>query len=201
MNGNYQLPLKIVDAKELEEPFKTLLRAGELVTDREGRLRKLPRFFYRVDSWQTALTTRLTEHFSLWEFINIDIKEAEVIRTFPRYIPCAVSIMAAHLQLFRQAVGTYVRIATNGGYRSPAHALSNNISPHLWATAANIYRIGDEYLDKKEAIERYAEIAKRVIPGAWVRPYGFSPGQTNDHLHIDLGYVTVLPNHFSEEEQ
>ena len=191
--------LNVVDANDLGESHRALLRPGEILIDREGRARRLPRFFYEVDTWQTALDVKLTSHFSLWEFINIDLREAEQIRTFPRYVPCAVTMMAAYLQLFREKVGACVRIATNGGYRSPAHALTTSASTHNWATGVNIYRVGNENLDEKEKIERYAQAAVSVMPSVWARPFGYSPGFTIDHLHLDLGYVTAVPHSFSEE--
>lgn len=191
--------LKIVDACALDESYRKLLRPGELLTDREGRARRLPRFFYEVGSWQTALDVKLTPRFSLWEFVNIDLREAEQIRAFPRYVPCAVALTAAYLELFREKVGTYVHIAANGGYRSPAHALTASASTHNWGTAVNIYRVGSDYLDTKEKIERYAQVAASAMPSAWARPFGYSPGFTMDHLHVDLGYVTVVPHGFSDD--
>src|SRR5690606_19464306 len=95
---------------------------------------------------------------------------------FPRYIPCAISVLAAHLELLRMEVGRVLRIAANGGYRSPTHALATKASPHSWGTAANIYRIGDDFLDTQETIEKYIEVARRVLPHAWVRSYGDTPG-------------------------
>ena len=191
--------LKVVDAYDLDESYRTLLRPGEILTDRAGRARRLPRFFYEVDTWQTALDVKLTSHFSLWEFINIDLREAERVRLFPRYVPCAVALTAAFLQLFREKVGTYVHIAANGGYRSPAHALTTHASPHNWATAVNIYRIGGDYMDVKENIERYARVATSVAQSVWARPFGYSPDFTMDHLHVDLSYVTVVPHGYSED--
>lgn len=190
--------LRVVDAFELGESHRSLLRPGEISADREGRARRLPRFFYEVDTWQTALDVKLTTHFSLWEFINIDLREAEQIRLFPRYVPCAVALTAGYLQLFRDKVGTYVRIAANGAYRSPAHGLSTHASPHNWATAVNIYRVGNDYMDTKENIERYARVATSVAQSVWARPFGYSHGFTMDHLHLDLGYVTAVPHGFSE---
>lgn len=190
--------LRVVDACELGESYRSLLRPGEILTDREGRARRLPRFFYEVDTWQTALDVKLTTHFSLWEFINIDLREAEQLRLFPRYVPCAVALTAACLQLFRGEVGAPVRIAANGGYRSPAHALTTHASPHNWAAGVNIYRVGNDYMDVKENIERYAQVATALAPSVWARPFGYSPGFTMDHLHVDLGYVTVVPHGFSE---
>ena len=191
--------LRVVDAYDLDESYRSLLRPGEVLTDREGRARRLPRFFYEVDTWQTALGVKLTPHFSLWEFINIDLREAERIRIFPRYVPCAVALTAACLELFRERVGTYVHIAANGGYRSPAHALTSHASPHNWGTGVNIYRVGSDYLDEREKIERYAQIATSVMQSVWARPFGYSPGFTIDQLHVDLGYVTVVPHGFSDE--
>ena len=170
-----------------------MLRPGETMADREGRLRRLPRFFYEVPSWQTARETYLSPHFALWEFISVDVREAEVQRGFPRYVPCAVTLLAAHLEVFRERVKTYVRIAANGGYRTPEHALSTYASTHCWGTAANVYRVGDEYVDDQEKIERFGAVATRALPGLWARPYGHTAGFADDHLHLDIGYVTLVP--------
>lgn len=185
--------LRVVDGLELGPELRRVLRPGELMADRDGRLRRLPRFFYEVDSWQTARGAYLSAHFAMWEFISVDVREAEPQRTFPRYVPCAVALLAAHLEVFRERVKTYVRIAANGGYRTPGHALSTNASPHCWGTAANIYRIGDEYLDDQERIERFGAVATKTLPALWARPYGHDAGLADDHLHLDLGYVTLVP--------
>jgi hypothetical protein len=199
MIDNRPPTLRVVDAFELSDNYRSLLRPGETFADREGKVRRLPRFFYEVDTWQTALDVRLTSNFGLWEFINIDLREAEPLRIFPRYVPCAVALTAAYLQLFREKVGAPVRIAANGGYRSPAHSLSTHASPHNWATGVNVYRVGNDYMDVKENVERYAQVATSVAQSVWARPFGYSPGFTMDHLHVDLGYVTVAPHGFSEE--
>jgi len=60
-------------------------------------------------------------------------------------------------------------------------------------TAANIYRIGDTYLDNRSAIERFSLIARQTLPGIWTRPYGTPTGYAEDHLHLDLGYVLSVP--------
>ena len=137
---------------------------------------------------------QITPHFALWEFLDVDVREAEVIRTFPRYVPCAVTLLAGFLELFRLEVGTFVHIAANGGYRSPAHALNRYATAHAWGTAANIYRIGDDWLDDQSTIEKYARLARRVLPGIWSRPYGSGAGFADDHLHLDLGFTTVVPH-------
>ena len=193
MSNSSTLPLPVVDALKLDAAHRRVLRPDECLLDSAGRARRLPRFFYEIDSWQSAQKIQLTEHFALWELLTVDVREAEPLRTFPRYVPCAVTALAAHLELFREAVGTLVHIAANGGYRSPRHALTAGASPHCWGTAVNIYRVGDEYLDTKEKIERYARIALKRIPGCWVRPYGPEKGMADDHLHIDLGYMVVVP--------
>ena len=187
------LALRTVDGCALDAELRRVLRPGELLVDRDGRPRRLPRFFYEVDSWQTARETYLSPHFALWELISVDVREAEAQRGFPRYVPCAVALLAAHLEVFRERVKTYVRIAANGGYRTPAHALSTHASTHCWGTAANVYRIGDEYLDDREKIERFGAIATKALPALWARPYGHTIGLADDHLHLDLGYVTLVP--------
>lgn len=182
--------LELVDAMMLGDDLRAALRPGETLEDDDGRARRLPRFFYEVGSKETAEAVELAPGFHLIEFLRTDVREAEPLRGWPRYVPCAVAHLAAALAVFRQRVDTYVHIAANGGYRSPGHALTRHASPHCWGTAANIYRVGDDFLDSEEAIERYAEIVRDVLPTVWVRPHTFA----DDHLHLDLGYALVVPH-------
>lgn len=199
MSDRGVLPLPVVDGLELDRVHRTVLRPDEAVADRDGKLRRLPRFFYEVDSWQTAQQVQLADNFTLWEFLTVDVRESEPLRTFPRYLPCAITALAAHLQVFRDAVDTFVHIAANGGYRSPSHALSRYASTHCWGTAVNIYRIGDDMLDTQDKIEKYARVARKSLPGWWVRPYGSEDGKADDHLHLDLGYVLLVPREAPSE--
>ena len=185
--------LEIVDGFDLDTEIRALLRPDELMPDREGRARRLPRFFYRVESWAQAQEMKLAAHFSLWEFIDTDVREAELLRQYPRYVPCAISLLAAQLELLRVAMDTFVHISANGGYRSPAHALSTHATPHCWGTAANLYKVGDDMLDSESAIRKHNRIVSRLLSVAWVRPYGNEAGEVDDHVHFDLGYVTLVP--------
>ena len=187
------LPLPVVLAADLPDEVRQVLRPGETLHDRAGIARVLPSSFLRIDSWNQAQETDLTAHFKLSELLGVDVREAPIVRSFPRYVPCALLLLAAGLELLRLEVGTYVHVAANGGYRSPGHALTRHASRHCWGTAANIYRIGDTYLDTREEIEKFAAIARRVIPGVWVRPFGPEDGEADDHLHIDLGYTVFDP--------
>ena len=187
------LPLPLVFAGDLSPEVRQVLRPGETLQDRSGVARVLPSSFLRVDSWHLAVETLVTPHFTMSELIGVDVKEAPLMRSFPRYVPCALVLLASVLELFRLEVGTYVHVAANGGYRSPGHALSRHASRHCWGTAANIYRIGDTFLDTREEIEKYAAIARRVIPGVWVRPFGEGDGEADDHLHVDIGYTVFDP--------
>jgi len=187
------LPLPIVDGLELAAPYRSLLNPDAIVRDSYGRPRRLPRFFYAIDSWAAALDVHLTDHFALWEFIDVDLHEPMPLRRFPRYVPCAVTVLAAHLEVLRLELGVPVHIAANGGYRSPSHARSTPGSTHAWGTAANIYRIGETYLDGRESIERVSAVANRLLPAMRTRGYGSGPGCADDHLHLDLGYVTAVP--------
>jgi hypothetical protein len=168
------------------------------MVDRAGRAHRLPRFFYRLDSADVAVGLKISPHFELWEFIEVDVREASALRAYPRYVPCAVTLLASALETLRREVDAPVRIAANGGYRSPAHAESVSGSPHCWATAANIYKIGPDFVDDEEKIGRYAATAARVIAGCWTRPFGHDVGTADDHLHIDIGYVTLAPRDQSE---
>ena len=187
------LPLPLVTADELSQDVRRILDPGATRYDEHGRPHVLPAAFLRIDSWQQALETELTPHFLLWELIGVDVRETPKLRGFPRYVPCALLLLATALELFRLEAGSYVHIAANGGYRSPGHALSRHASRHCWGTAANIYRVGDTYLDSRSEIEKYAALARRVVPGVWIRPYGPGDGEADDHLHIDLGYTVFDP--------
>ena len=189
MNGS--LPLRIVALDALPAAYRRILAPPEGARAEASPDR--PRHYYEVDSWETALQVQLSPHFALWEFIDVDARETPLMRAFPRYVPCAIGLLAVHLELFRLQVGVPVRIAANGGYRSPALQGADPASTHAWGTAANVYRIGDEYMADRETVERYAAIARRTLPAAWCRPYGAAPGQTTDHLHIDLGHIVCAP--------
>jgi hypothetical protein len=194
------LLLPIIDALELGVPYRSLLMPGAIVRDSHARTRRLPRFFYAVESWQLALQTRLTPHFALWEFMDVDLYEHAPLRRFPRYIPCAVTALAAHLEVLRNQIGAPMHIAANGGYRSPSHGRSSPGSPHAWGTAANIYRIGDEYLDDQYRIEKYSTLVTDILPALRARPYGAGPGCVDDHVHLDLGYVSAVPTDAPSED-
>jgi hypothetical protein len=192
--------LKVVDAFDLDDELRTLLRPGEMVKDEKGRRHRLPRYFYEVPSHEVALGMRLTHHFGLNEFILVDLKEASRLQQFPTYIPCAVKLLAFYLEQFRTAVGASVHIAVNGGYRSPVHKMSHGATPHMWGTAADVYRIGSTILKTKETIEKFNDIAEDLSEDIHVLPYGHVTGTSaDDHLHIDLGYITLIPREISED--
>jgi hypothetical protein len=193
------LPLPIVDGLSLGAPQQSLLMPGGIVRDSRGRSRRLPRFFYAIESWAVAVDTQVTEHFALWEFIDVDLYEAAPLRRFPRYVPCAVALLAAHLEVLRLQFGASIHIAANGGYRSPSHGRSSPGSIHAWGTAVNIYRIGDLYLDDRESIERMSAIATRLLPAMDARAYGPDAGCADDHLHLDVGHVTAVPPGASDD--
>jgi hypothetical protein len=196
-----RFPLPVVDGLRLEKEVRDALLPGRTVIDGEGHERRLPRYFYEIPSWNATMELRLSRNFALWEFIQTDVREAAPLRGFPRYVPCAITLLALCLERFRDAVGTFVHVAANGGYRSPRHALSGNATPHSWGTAVNVYKIGDVYLNDRDVIERYSAIAQQEMPGAWTRPFGFHRGQTDDHLHIDFGYVVSTPRNAPEEHR
>jgi hypothetical protein len=153
-----------------------------------------------VPSHDAAVAIRFTPHFGLNEFVLVDLKEATRLQQFPRYVPCAVRLLAFYLEQFRAAVGASVHIAVNGAYRSPSHKLALHATPHMWATAADIYRIGTTILKAKDVIERYNEIAEDISADVNVLPYGHVTGlNADDHVHLDLGYLTLIPREISED--
>jgi len=201
MSDAHEVPnLKVVDAFDLDDELRSILKPGEMNRDAQGRRHRLPRYFYEVPSHELALRTRLTPHFGLNEFTLVDLKEAPRLQEFPRYVPCAVRTLAFYLEQFRSACGASVHIAVNGGYRSPAHKLSLGSTPHMWGTAADVYRIGSSILKTKEAIEKFNEIAEDLSDDLHVLPYGHVTGDNaDDHVHLDLGYLTLIPREISED--
>src|ERR1044071_7654759 len=192
--------LKVVDAFDLDDELRTLLRPGEMVRDEQGRRHRLPRYFYEIGAHEEATKLRLTPHFGMNEFVFVDLREHPRLQVFPRYIPCAVRVLAFYLEQFRAAAGASVHIAVNGGCRSPAHKMALNATPHMWGTAADIYRIGTNILKTKELIERFNDVAEDLSDDVTTLPYGHVTGKTaDDHVHIDLGYITVIPREISED--
>jgi hypothetical protein len=191
--------LKVVDAFDLDPEVRRLLRPGEPVVDVHGRTHHLPRYFYEVPSHQAARQIRLSRHFGLNEFLLVDLKEAQRLRAYPRYVPCAVRVIAFYLERLRETVGATVHIAVNGGYRSPAHKLAVGASPHMWAAAVDLYRIGSTILNSQDSIERYNAVAEDISDDLLVMPYGHTIGTADDHMHLDLGYITIVPREMSED--
>ncbi len=191
--------LRAVDGVDLPEDYRALLRPGEAETDFRGNVHRLPRFFYEIRSWQEAHDIRLAPHFTLAELMLVDCREARLLlNQFPHYVPCAIVLLARFLEDFRREVDAPVFISANGGYRSPAHQIAGAKSIHAWGTAADIYRVGDTFLNDAKSIERYGAIAASLSPALFVRPFGPERGQTDDHLHIDLGLVSLTPRGCSD---
>src|SRR5690348_14561593 len=105
------MKLRIVDGLRLPVEVRAALMPDESLRDSYATARPLPRFFYEVPSWQAAQDAQLTTNFALWEFIHTDIREAEPLRSFPRYVPCAVTLLAMALQRFRDTIRQSVHLA------------------------------------------------------------------------------------------
>ena len=73
---NPSIPLRVVDGRRLEKRYRDALRPGGVLSDSQSQAHRLPRYFYEIPSWDTALTLQLSEHFALWEFIHTDVHEA-----------------------------------------------------------------------------------------------------------------------------
>ncbi len=190
---------RAIDGLDLAGEHRALLQPGEAKQDSHGKVHHLPRFFYEIASWNAARDIRLTPHFTIAELMMVDCREADVLlREFPHYVPCAIFLLARFLEDFRREVDGPVFVSANGGYRSPAHQIGKGKSIHSWATAADIYRIGDTLLYDAQSIERYGAIAVSLSPAVFVRPFGSGPGETDDHLHLDIGFVTLTPRERSE---
>src|SRR6266481_4274077 len=191
--------MRAIDASNLPAEYRALLRPAEAETDFRGNVHHLARFFYEIGSWEEAHEIRFAPHFTLAELMLVDCREAELLLSeFPHYVPCAIILLATFLEDFRREVDVPAFISANGGYRSPAHQIGGAKSIHAWGTAANIYRIGDTFLSDAKSIEKYGAVAASLSLAVFVRPFGSKHGETNDHLHIDLGFATLTPRGCSE---
>jgi hypothetical protein len=191
--------LRPIDGLRLPEDYRALLRPGESEAGANGTVHRLPRFFYEIGSWEEAHEIRLAPHFTLAELMLVDCREARLLLSqFPHYVPCAMLLLAGFLEGFRREVDAPVFISANGGYRSPAHQIGGAKSIHAWGTAANIYRVGDTFLSDAKSIGKYRAVAAALGPAVFGRPFGSEKGQTSDHLHIDLGFVSLTPRECSE---
>lgn len=183
-----------VDATKLPERLHSLLRPDEVVHAADGCEHRLPRFFFEIESWAAAKETFLTPNFTLAELITVDSREAAPLLTeWPHYVPCAIAVLARYLQVLRDRVGAPIYISANGGYRSAAHGRSKMADPHCWGAAADIYRVGDTWLDNLESIEKLGQTALGIGAEVHVKPPGAGLGESDDHLHLDIGYVTCVP--------
>jgi hypothetical protein len=188
--------LRAVDGLTLSPEHRAALRPGEAVADEGGVIHHLPRFFFEVASWTDAHALRVAAHFTLSELITVDSRENPLLlHTFPHYVPCAILALARYLEDFRREVDAPVFVSANGGYRSAGHRINKQRpSFHSWGTAADIYRVGDTYLDDEKSIRRCGEVAAAL--GAEVQVRAYKEG--DDHLQVDLGYLTVVPRECSE---
>ena len=191
--------LKVVDAHDLPEDLRAILRPGEMIRDDLGRRHRLPRYFYEVPSYEAAREVRLTPHFRLNEFIRVDLREAPRVQEYPRYVPCAIRILAFYLQMVRDRLGLSMHISVNGGYRSPGHERNVAASPHMWGTAVDIYRVGRDILHTEELINRFARATEEIADELTASVYGHVPPATDDHLHLELGYLLFVPREMSED--
>lgn len=189
-----EFPLRVIDGFRLDRALRDALLPGGVLCDERGRARQLPRYFFEVPTREAALEITLAPNVSLWDLLQTDASEAPALHEFPRYVPCAVTVLAVALARFQDAAAGTVHIAPNGGYRSPAHRRTRHASTHCWAAAVDIARVGTVSLSSRELIEHFAAVARTAIPGVWIRPYGSEPGFAHDHLHLDLGCVVAVPH-------
>ncbi len=193
--------LRIVDGLDLPVEYREIYLPGQIVTDANGRSKRLPRFFYEVPEKSLAWETQLTPHFALGELLRVDLKEVDVLREYPRHVPCAITVLASYLERLRVVCEAPIYVSVNGGYRSIRHQGNRSVSVHSWGSAVDIYRIGSTFLDDRESIEKYRETALSLGPEVTVYPYGHGPGETDDHLHLDLGFLLLVPSDADDDDR
>jgi hypothetical protein len=193
--------MKIVDGLSLPKPQRDCLRPGDLLQDGCGETHRLPRFFYEVPSWDEAKQFKLTVNFTLAELILVDCRESRALfRHPPLYVPCAVTVLGRYLQEFRnrvEAPGLRQR-----EWRLPIARASMGSQPARWSRQRSSLGGGRRIFIgsvtpgsmRRSPIERHARIAQGIGPEVFVRSFGCGAGETDDHLHLDLGFVTLMPH-------
>ncbi len=171
--------------------MRSLLRPGEMVRDAAGTAASPSALLLR-----SSLATRrrrrssLTPHFASTSSSSSTSRRRSRLQDYPRYVPCAVRILAFYLERFREAFGASLHIAVNGGYRSPAHKLYAPASlAHVGNRRPTSTAIGTSILNDQES-DRAAtgKRPRRSADELNVLPYGHDVGKADDHLHFDLGY-------------
>jgi len=66
MGEAFRFPLPIVDGLRLEKTMRDVLLPDRHVHDDRGAMRRLPRYFYEIASWEHAMSVRLSPNFGLW---------------------------------------------------------------------------------------------------------------------------------------
>ena len=201
-NVEREFGLKVVDAFDLDAELRSLLRPGrDGREDKQGRQHRLPRYFYEVPSHEAATDIRLTPHFGLNEFLLVDLKEAPRLRNYPRYVPCAVRVLAFYLERLREAVGD---AAAHRGQRrlslARAQALRRRDARTCGARPSTSTAWAPIVLRDQDADRDVQPRGRGRCPTTvYVMPYGHEIGKADDHIHLDLGYVTVVPREISED--
>src|SRR4051812_18911240 len=127
---------------------RAALRPGEGLTDENGVVHFLPRFFFEIPSWEEAHNVRVASHFALSELITVDSREAELLlRAFPHYVPCAILALARYLEDFRRQIDAPVFVSANGGFRSPPPPLKPRFLLPSRGGAGRIYPVGETYFN------------------------------------------------------
>src|SRR5258708_29028595 len=102
--------IKVVDAFDLDDELRSLLKPGDMVLAAEKRRHRLPRYFYEIPDHESAVSIRLTPHLGLNELTIVDLKEADRLQQFPRYAPCALPVLASYLEQWRRESGASLPI-------------------------------------------------------------------------------------------
>ena len=94
---------------------------GGTLCDHAGRARVLPRYFYEMPTWEQARARICPPLHALGIHPDRRSRGGPAPR-FPAVRPVRNDSAGVRLEQLREAVGTYVHIAANGGYCSPRHS-------------------------------------------------------------------------------
>ena len=157
-NESPNFPLRVVDGLTLPPEYRKALRPGEEWKDATGRAASAAPLLLRDPVVGHSHEDRASpRHFLLWEFIQVDVREAPPLRTFPRYVPCAITLLAVCLERFREAVG-------NSGAHLGERGLSVALPSLLEERDAAHLGDGGQHLSYRRHLPRQPERDRALQP-------------------------------------
>jgi hypothetical protein len=138
-------------------------------------------------------------HFTLAELMLVDCREARVLLKPVSRItcPCAILLLARFLEDFRREVDTPVFISATAGTARRRIKLAARKAFMRGARRQISTGSATLFFPMQSPLESMARSRHHLVR-LFLFDFGHEKGQTSDHLHIDLGFVSLTPRECSE---